>query len=567
MALSLDIPFRPKLADCWKDYNRRKFFSDLAAGITVGIVALPLAMAFGIASGVTPQAGIFTAVIAGFLISALGGSRVQIGGPTGAFIVIVYGIIAHYGLANLLICTVMAGVILIIMGVARLGAVIRFIPLPVTLGFTNGIAVLIFTTQIKDFLGLKLDPVPSEFFAKMGALATSLPTLSPLTLAVAAGSLLLIILWPVAWGKFVPGSIVAVILGTLAVVLFRLPVETIGSRFGSIPQGLPPFHVPEFNLSHLGDLVRPATTIALLAAIESLLSAVVADGMIDDRHDSNQELMAQGIANLICPFFGGIPATGAIARTATNIRSGAASPIAGMIHAVTLLLILLVAAPLAKFIPLATLSAVLMMVAFNMGEWQEFRMLGKYPKSDVAVFLTTFGLTVAFDLTVAVEIGMVLAAFLFIRRISETTKVSLVSEDNDQEGDHHSLRGKDVPPGVMVFSVFGALMFGAAEKLENVLLHSHQEPKVLILRMQKVLAMDSTALNTLEHLHDKLRKRGITLILSGPHTQPYALMENSGFLDQLGRGNIAGDVDDALEKAKVAISGGHRLAQVGQAGG
>jgi SulP family sulfate permease len=550
MALPVDIAFRPRLVDCLKDYNRRKFLSDLVAGITVGIVALPLAMAFGIASGVTPQAGIFTAVIAGFIISALGGSRVQIGGPTGAFIVIVYGIIAHYGLANLLICTVMAGVILVIMGAVRLGSVIKFIPLPVTLGFTNGIAVLIFTTQIKDFFGLKLDPVPSEFVAKMTALAGSLPTLSAVTLGVAAGSLSLIIFWPAKWAKAVPGSIVAVILGTLAVTLFHLPVETIGTRFGEIPQGLPPFHVPAFNWAHIGDLVRPATTIALLAAIESLLSAVVADGMINDRHDSNQELIAQGLANIASPFFGGIPATGAIARTATNIRSGAESPVSGIIHAATLLVILLVAAPLAKFIPLATLSAVLMMVAFNMGEWREFRMLGKYPKSDVAVFLTTFGLTVVFDLTVAVEIGMVLAAFLFIRRISETTKVSLVNEANDMEGDHHSLRGKEVPPGVLVFSVFGALMFGAAEKLENVLMHSHQEPRVLILRMQKVLAMDSTALNTLQHLHQKLRTRGIRLILSGPHTQPYVLMENSGFLEELGRENIAGDLDAALEKAR-----------------
>lgn len=549
MALPLDIQFRPKLLDCWNDYSKQKFFSDLAAGITVGVVALPLAMAFGIASGVTPQAGIFTAIIAGFLISALGGSRVQIGGPTGAFIVIVYGIIAQYGLADLLICTVMAGVILIIMGLAKLGTVIKFIPLPVTLGFTNGIAVLIFTTQIKDFFGLKLDPVPSDFTAKMIALGGHLSTLNLTTLGLALASLLLLIVWPVAWRKLVPGSIMAVILGTLAVALFRLPVETIGSRFGDIPQGLPPFHIPEMNWMHLGDLVRPATTIALLAAIESLLSAVVADGMIDDRHDSNQELIAQGIANIACPFFGGIPATGAIARTATNVRSGAESPIAGMIHALTLLLILLVAAPLARFIPLATLSAVLMVVAFNMGEWREFAMLTKYPKSDVAVFLTTFGLTVIFDLTIAVEIGMVLASFLFIRRIAETTQVALVNEATDMEGDHHSLRGKDVPPDVLVFSVFGALMFGAAEKLENILLHGRQEPRVLILRMQKVLAMDSTALNTLEHLHEKLRKRGITLILSGPHTQPYVLMENSGFLNQLGRENIVGNIDEALAKA------------------
>ena len=548
-----NIPFHPKLIECLKDYDRQKFFSDLAAGVTVGIVALPLAMAFGIASGVAPQAGIFTAVIAGFLISALGGSRVQIGGPTGAFIVIVYGIIARYGLANLFICTIMAGVILLIMGFSRLGTVIKFIPLPVTLGFTNGIAVLIFTTQIKDFFGLKMGVVPSDFASKMEALFSSFPTLNYPTVAVALGSLLLIRLWPDKWGKRMPGSIVAVIAGTAAVTYFRLPVETIGSRFGEIPQGLPPFHIPQVSWGHIQDLIRPATTIALLAAIESLLSAVVADGMIDDRHDSNQELMAQGIANIACPFFGGIPATGAIARTATNVRNGAVSPMAGIIHAATLLFILLVAAPLAKFIPLATLSAVLMLVAFNMGEWREFQMLGKYPKGDTAVFLTTFGLTVVFDLTVAVEIGMVLASFLFIRRISETTKVSLVDEETDMEGEHHSLRGKDVPPGVLVFSVFGALMFGAAEKLETILQRSHQEPDVLIIRMQKVLAMDSTALHTLEHLHQKLHQRGIGLILSGPHTQPYFLMEKSGFLDQLGHENVAGDINEALQKARLMV--------------
>jgi SulP family sulfate permease len=548
-----NIQFRPKLLDCLRDYSRAKFFSDLAAGITVGIVALPLAMAFGIASGVTPQAGIVTAVIAGFLISALGGSRVQIGGPTGAFIVIVYGIIAQYGLANLFICTIMAGVILVIMGLARLGTVIKFIPLPVTLGFTNGIAVLIFTTQIKDFFGLKIDPVPSQFAAKMEAIFSSLGTLNPAAAAVAAGSLFLLVFWPGKWRKAVPASIVAVILGTVVVTWFHLPMETIGSRFGEIPRGFPAFHVPVVSWGGIENLIRPATTIALLAAIESLLSAVVADGMIDDRHDSNQELVAQGIANIVCPFFGGIPATGAIARTAMNVRSGAASPVAGIIHSVTLLFILLVAAPLAKYIPLATLSAVLMVVAYNMGEWGEFRLLGKQSRGDAAVFLTTFGLTVVFDLTVAVEIGMVLASFLFIRRVSEMTQVSLVNEATDMEGDHHSLRGKEVPPGVLVFSVFGALMFGAAEKLESILQNSRSEPDVLILRMQKVIAMDSTALHTLEHLRQKLHHRGIRLILSGPHTQPYVLMENSGFLDRLGRENIAGDIDDALAKAQAIV--------------
>ncbi|MDB4793415.1 sulfate permease [Methylacidiphilales bacterium] len=548
-----DIQFRPKLIECLKDYNGRKFFADLIAGITVGIVALPLAMAFGIASGVAPQAGIFTAVIAGFLISALGGSRVQIGGPTGAFIVIVYGIVMQYGLQNLIICTVMAGVILVIMGLSRMGTVIKYIPLPVTLGFTNGIAVLIFTTQIKDFFGLKMDAVPAEFVAKMTALFESFPSLNYPTVGVAVASLSIILFWPKKWGKIVPGSIVALIAGTVAVTFFRLPVETIGSRFGAIPQGLPPFHFPQVSWNTIQHLVAPATTIALLAAIESLLSAVVADGMIDDRHDSNQELMAQGIANIVCPFFGGIPATGAIARTATNIRNGAVSPVSGIIHSLTLLFILLVAAPLAKFIPLATLSAVLMLVAYNMGEWREFSLLGKYPKSDASVFLTTFGLTVVFDLTVAVEIGMVLASILFIRRISETTQVSLVDEETETEGDHHSLRGKTVPAGVLIFNVFGALMFGAAEKLDSIFQRSQQDPDVLILRMQKVLAMDSTALHILENLHQKLRAHGKYLILSGPHTQPYFIMEKSGFLDKLGHEQVAVDIDDALRKAQVLL--------------
>ncbi len=547
--------FKPKLVDCLKNYSLKKFLADLAAGVTVGIVALPLAMAFGIASGVTPEAGIYTAVIAGFLISALGGSRVQIGGPTGAFIVIVFGIIAQYGLQNLIVCTIMAGGMLILMGLARMGTIIKFIPRPVTVGFTNGIAVLIFATQIKDFFGLKLEEVPAEFVEKIKALALAFPSLDLTTLLVALGSVAIIIFWPRKWARYVPASILAVVAGTAVVSLFHLPVETIGSRFGSIPQGLPSFQMPSVAWHDIQPLLKPALTIALLAAIESLLSAVVADGMIDDRHDSNQELVAQGIANVVAPFFGGIPATGAIARTATNVKSGAVSPVSGIIHALTLLVILLVAAPLAKFIPLATLSAVLMMVAYNMGDWVEFRHMVRYPRSDAAVLLCTFGLTVIFDLTVAVEIGMVLAAILFIRRISQTTQVTLVSSETETEGDHHSLRGKDVPPGVLVFRVFGALMFGAAEKLENTMHHTRgEEPKIYILRVRKVLALDATALNTLENLHHRLARNGKHLILSGAHTQPLQLMERSGFLDKLGRENVTTDIDQALARARVLLA-------------
>src|SRR6266542_70605 len=410
------ISFRPRLVECLKNYSREDFLSDLVAGLTVGIVALPLAMAFGIASGVKPEAGIFTAVVAGFLISALGGSRVQIGGPTGAFVVIVYGIIAKYGLDNLLVCTVMAGVILAVMGFTRMGTMIKFIPYPVTMGFTCGIAVLIFSTQIKDFLGLKLDAVPADFVEKMKALGENLGTFQWPSAALALGSVLIILFWPKRLARHVPGSIVAVVSATALVSLLQIPVETIRTRFGGIPQGLPGIHLPQISWANLQNLFQPAVTIALLAAIESLLSAVVADGMIDDRHDSNQELMAQGIANIVSPLFGGIPATGAIARTATNVRSGARTPVAGITHAVTLLVIILAAAPLAKFIPLATLSAVLMVVAYNMGEWHHFTRLARWPKSDSAIFLATFALTVLIDLTVAVQVGMVLPAVLSSNR-------------------------------------------------------------------------------------------------------------------------------------------------------
>ena len=552
--MTLGIRFRPRLADTLKDYSQNDFFADLIAGLTVGIVALPLAMAFGIASGVKPEAGIFTAVVAGFIISALGGSKVQIGGPTGAFVVIVYGIIARYGLDNLLICTVMAGVMLLIMGLTRMGTMIKFIPYPVTMGFTCGIAVLIFSTQIKDFLGLKLEKVPADFVDKMKALGENLGTWQWPTATLALASVLIIVFWPKPLARRVPGSIVAVILGTALVWLFQLPVETIGTRFGGIPQGLPKLHVPQMSWANVQHLFQPAVTIALLAAIESLLSAVVADGMIDDRHDSNQELMAQGIANIASPLFGGIPATGAIARTATNIRSGARSPVAGITHALTLLIILLAAAPLAKFIPLATLSAVLMVVAYNMGEWHHFTRLAKWPKSDSAVFLATFALTILIDLTVAVQVGMVLAAVLFIKRISETTQITAVDETTETEGAHHSLVGKEIPEGVMVYRVFGAFFFGAADKLETALKRARQEPDILILRMRKVLAMDATGLNALEDLYEKLHAKGKHLILSGPHTQPLFAMDRAGFLDRLGRENVCAHVEPALARAREILA-------------
>ena len=562
--MNIALTFRPKLVDALRGYNRAELVRDLIAGLTVGIVALPLAMAFAIASGVPPQAGLFTAVIAGFIISALGGSRVAIGGPTGAFVVILYGIGQQYGLGGLAVCTIMAGVILMVMGFARLGAMIKFIPYPVTMGFTCGIAVLIFSTQIKDFLGLQTaEKVPAEFVPKMIFLGQALNTTHWPTLALAAISTAIIFAWPKNWSRYVPGSIVALFGGTLLMGLAQTGVlsipalnglETIGSKFGGIPQALPALSLPQIDWLKLGDFVRPATTIALLAAIESLLCCVVADGMIDDRHDSNQELVAQGLANIVAPLFGGIAATGAIARTATNVKNGGRSPIAGITHAIVLLTIILIAAPLAKFIPLATLSAVLIVVAWNMGEWHMFARLSKWPRSDAAVFLTAFALTVLVDLTVAVEVGMVLAAILFIKRISETTQITAVDESSDTEGAEHSLAGKAIPSGVMIYQVFGAFFFGAADKLETALKRSRQEPEILILRMRRVLAMDATGLNALEDLHERFSKRGKHLILCGPHTQPMFMLTKAGFLDRIGMENVCGTVDDALARARQLLA-------------
>jgi sulfate permease, SulP family len=556
------IAFRPKLVDALKDYSAEKFLADLVAGITVGIVALPLGMAFAIASGVKPEAGIFTAVIAGFLISALGGSRVSIGGPTGAFVVIVYGIVQQYGFDGLLVCTMMAGVILLIMGFARFGTMIKYIPYPVTVGFTCGIAVLIFSTQIGDFFGLRLEkPMPSDFVQKLIVFGTHFRSIHWPTVALAVVSLLIIKLWPRKCARWVPGSIVALVFGTTLVAIlqsahlpFAFDVTTIGSRFGGIPQQLPTLSVPTFDWNTIQQLFRPATTIALLAAIESLLCCVVADGMIDDRHDSNQELKAQGLANIITPLFGGFAATGAIARTAINVKNGGRSPIAGIIHACTLLVLILIAAPLAKYIPLATLSAVLVVVAYNMGEWHQFVRLPRWPKSDVAVFLTAFALTILIDLTVAVEIGMVLAAVLFIKRISETTQITAVDPTTETEGSHQSLIGKSVPDGVLIFRVFGAFFFGAADKLETALQRARRDPEILILRMRKVLAMDATGLNALEDLYEKLNRRGKHLILSGPHTQPLFVMDKAGFLDRIDRQNVCADIDAALERAREILA-------------
>ena len=548
------LSFRPKLIECLRDYSRAKFAADILAGLTVGIVALPLAIGFAIASGVSPGAGIYTAIIGGFLVALLGGSRVQIGGPAGAFVGLVYAIVIQYGLPSLLLCTAMSGVFLFILGAARLGSLIKFIPHPVTTGFTCGIAITIMLTQVEELFGLSIETVPAEFFAKMRVQAEALPTLDWPTLGMGIGSIVLIKLWPKRWGRFLPGSFVAVIIGTVAVYFLKLEsVATIGTRFGpdAFPNGLPEFTPLVVDWSHFGDLIRPAVALTLLGAIESLLSAVVSDGMIDDRHDSNQELMAQGVANITVPFFGGIPVTGVIARTATNVRNGANSPIAGITHAITLLLVVLLAAPLAQYIPLTVLGAVLLVVAYNMGDWQEFRVLAKHTRSDAAVFVVTFVLTVIFDLTVAVEVGMVLAAGLFIKRVTDTTQVSALDETG-LSGQGHE-RVQDVPKGVLIYRVFGALLFGAADKLDSVLRRAGAETRVVILHMAAVTALDRTALNALETLQEKLHRHNRQLILSGPHTQPYFLLEKSGFFERLGHENVAADLSSAVVRAKVLL--------------
>lgn len=545
--------FRPKLLEALTDYSREKFLRDLGAGLTVGVVALSLCIGLGISSGVSPTAGLYTGIIGGFLVSALGGSRVQIGGPAGAFVGLVALIVAQYGLPSLLLCTMLAGVMLFVMGALRLGDLIKFIPHPVTTGFTCGIAITILMTQMRPFLGLSLEQEPAEFLPKVQALIGALPTLHAPTFGMAALALAILLFWPKRWSR-VPGSIVAVVLGTVLVAAFGWPTETIGSRFGGIPQGLPAFAWPEFEWEHLGQLIRPAFTIALLGAIESLLSAVVADGLIDDRHDSNQELMAQGAANFVAPLFGGIPVTGVIARTATNIRSGAGTPVAGLVHAVFLLGVLLVAAPLASDIPLAVLAAVLAVVAVRMGEWEEFLLLHRKPRGDAAVFLATFGLTVLFDLTVAVEVGMVLAAFAFIKRVADTTQVHAMTGEQVAAGGPGHEPVKDVPRGVVIYRVFGALLFGSAEKLERVLRRSGGETKVVILHMAAVTAMDATALNRIESLHAKMKRRHEHLILSGPHTQPYFLLEKAGFFDALGRENVCADLEHAVARARELLA-------------
>jgi SulP family sulfate permease len=546
---------KPKLLTTLKDYNKHQFSSDLTAGIIVGIVALPLAIAFGIASGVTPEKGIITAIIAGLIISVFGGSRVQIGGPTGAFIVIVYGIIQQYGMTGLMIATMMAGIILVIMGFARFGAIIKFIPYPVVVGFTSGIALLIFSTQIKDFLGLAINSVPSEFYEKWITYAESIVSINYYAFGIALLSLLVMIYWSKVTHR-IPGSLIAIIITTLLVQIFSLPVETIGSRFGEIPSNIPEPQFYEINLSVIKNLIVPATTIALLAAIESLLSAVVADGMIGGKHRSNMELIAQGLANIASPIFGGIPATGAIARTATNVKNGGRTPIAGIVHAITLLLIMLFFGNLAKLIPMATLAAILVIVAYNMSEWRSFKSLLKSPRSDVVVLLTTFFLTVIFDLTIAIQVGMILAVILFMRRMAMVTNVEVITRelaDEEESYDPNSIDRREVPKNVEVFEVNGPFFFGAASTFKDAMHVIEEPPKVRIIRMRNVPAIDATGLHTLEEFYKDSKKQGTTIVLSGVHTQPLYAMTQAGLLDLFGEENVYGNIDDALDRAREII--------------
>jgi SulP family sulfate permease len=565
--------FRPRLIDCLRaGYSRSDFLADLGAGVTVGVVALPLAMAFAIASGLSPQAGIYTAIVAGFLISALGGSRVQIGGPTGAYIVVVLDIVTRYGVGNLAICTLIAGVLLGAMGLLRLGAMIRFIPVSIVIGFTNGIAVLILLSQVKDFLGLEVT-LPGEFFTRVGALWSALPALNIITTVVALVCLLLLVTWPrhiTTTGEVLaeeagdstpaasddraltqatrfgasllmrmPGPIVVLIVASLACALLHLDVQTVGTRFGGIPTSLPALSLPPLSFQTLRDLIAPSVTIALLGAIESLLSARVADAMIGDRHDPNQELIAQGIANVASPLFGGIPATGAIARTATNVRTGARSPVAGMIHAATLLAIVLIAAPLARYIPLAALSAVLVVVALNMGDWKAFIELRRYSIPYRVVLLTTFVVTVVFDLSTAVEVGLVLASLFFIYRISDLTSVEVVDTGDAR---------------IAAYSLFGALFFGSVAKLEP-LLEQASGVRVVVLDMHQVISLDNTALETLEALRQSLVKRGAALVLCALNEHPDEQIRRSPLGHALDSANVVHGFDQALGRARSLAAG------------
>ncbi|MBR3531426.1 MAG: sulfate permease [Bacteroidaceae bacterium] len=551
------LSFQPKLIQCLKTYNREKLMADLMAGIIVGIVALPLAIAFGIASGVSPEKGIITAIVAGFAISAFGGSRVQIGGPTGAFIIIIYGIIQQYGLEGLAIATVLAGIFLILLGVFRLGTIIRYIPYPIVIGFTSGIALTIFTTQIKDLFGLTIDgAVPADFISKWGVYFENFSSIDLPTTIVGILSVAIIALTPMV-SKKIPGSLIAIIIMTIVGVIltnyFGIHVDTIGDRF-QINPNVPEATVPALTWVSIKGLISPALTIAILGAIESLLSATVADGIIGHRHNSNQELIGQGIANILSPIFGGIPATGAIARTMTNINNGGKTPVAGIIHAIVLLLIYFFLMPLAAYIPMACLAGVLVMVSYNMSGWRTIRQMMKNPKSDISVLWLTFFLTVIFDLTIAIEVGIILACFLCMRRMAETTQVSVLTEEIDPtentEFANLSMDHLHIPEGVEVYEIDGPYFFGVANKFEDIMNRMKAKPQVRIIRMRKVPFVDSTGLHNLTNLIEQSHRNGITIILSGVNERVRAVLEKNGFNGLVGVNNICDNITDALVVAK-----------------
>jgi sulfate permease, SulP family len=542
----------PKLVTTLQTYTRDQFVADLTAGVIVGIVALPLAIAFAIASGVTPDRGLYTAVIGGFIISALGGSRVQIGGPTGAFVVIVYGIVQQYGVDGLTVATIMAGLLLIGFGLGRLGAAIKFIPFPVVTGFTSGIGVILIVQQLRDILGLRLASAPPEVVERLGVYLESWRTMNPYAVALAAGTLLVIKFWPGVSRK-IPSPFVALILTTIVAQLTELPVETIGTRFGEISAGFPSLSLPSISWADGRELVGPALAIAALGGVESLLSAVVADGMIGGRHRSNMELVAQGVANVVAPLFGGIPATGAIARTATNVKSGGRTPVAGIVHAITLLLITLFFGRLAGFIPLATLAAIVLWVAYRMAEWHVFKSELSAPRSDALVMLATFLLTVLVDLTTGIGVGMVMAAFLFMKRMAEVTDVTVVSQEFQDPRTSADTSGaiyrRQVPKGVEVYEINGPFFFGAAEKFKDTLWEVSRKPKVLIIRMRNVPAIDSTAMHALRDLVRRTKKDGTLVLLSDVQPQPRLALERSELLNEIGSDHVLNNIDEALAAA------------------
>ncbi|MDK0532566.1 sulfate permease [Clostridium perfringens] len=550
--------YKPKLISLLDDkengFSKEQFFKDLIAGIIVAIIALPLSIALGISSGVSPEKGLITAIIAGFIISLLGGSRVQIGGPTGAFVVIVFGIIQNHGVDGLIIATFMAGIILVLFGLLRFGSLIKYIPYPITVGFTSGIAVTLFSTQVKDFLGLTMTKTPSEFIPKWEAYISHMNTTNFYTLAIGVLALVILIFWPKI-NKKIPGSLIALIVTTLVVFIFNLPVATIGSQFGKISSNIPIPHIPNLNLNTLKALIGPAFTIALLGGIESLLSAVVSDGMIGDKHNSNAELIAQGIANMGSSLFGGIPATGAIARTAANVKNGGRTPISGIVHSITLLLIMLVFMPLAKFIPLTTLSAILIIVSYNMSEWRTFKAILKAPKSDIAILLTTFFLTVLFDLVIAIGIGMVVSMCLFMRRVATSIEVNELNESDcsDKSNIDTDMENLKVGENVLVYDIRGHLFFGAVDTFMNTMKEINDDAKVLVLRMRHTKTLDVTGYKQIKNISLSCKSRNMTLIISELQEQPKKVMRLMGFIDTLGEDHFATNFDEALEKANSLI--------------